>query len=373
MIPLVDLKAQYSAIKPEIDAALERVVSSAAFILGAEVSAFESAFAGYCGSAHAVGVASGTAALRLALLVGGVGQGDEVVTSPHTFVATAEAIVHTGAHPVFVDIDPQTYNLDARLLEDAVGPHTRAVMPVHLYGRPAPMDAILEIARRHDLLVIEDACQAHGARLDGLMVGTYGKAGCFSFYPGKNLGAFGDAGMIVTDDADWAARLRALRDHGRAQKYVHTMVGYGERIDALQAAVLGAKLPHLDDWNRKRRAAARSYRELLAGLPLTLPDDDGECVYHLFVVRVADRDRVLQALAAAGVVAGVHYPLPLHLQPSFAHLGHTRGDFPHAERAADEVLSLPLYPEITREQQERVVQALRLALATTSPRRSVAR
>lgn len=302
MIPLVDLKAQYSAIRSEIDAALSRVVNNSAFILGDEVSGFERAFAEYCGSAHAVGVASGTAALRLALLAGGIGAGDEVITSPHTFIATAEAIAHTGARPVLVDIDPTTYNLDAELLAGVIGPRTRAVLPVHLYGRPAPMGPILAIARRHGLVVVEDACQAHGARLETRRVGTFGNAGCFSFYPGKNLGAFGDAGMVITDDADWAARLRLLRDHGRTEKYVHTTIGYGERLDALQAAVLGAKLPHLEDWNEKRRTAARTYHDLLAGLPLTLPEDDpdGESVCHLFVVRVADRDRVRQALAADG-------------------------------------------------------------------------
>jgi dTDP-4-amino-4,6-dideoxygalactose transaminase len=366
LIHLVDLQAQYATIKPEIDEALQRVVGNAAFILGEEVSRFEGAFAEYCGSRHAIGVASGTAALRLSLAACGIGAGDDVVTTPHTFIATAEAIAHTGARPVFADIDPLTFNLDPERLEAAITPQTRAVVPVHLYGRPAPMDEILAVAGRHRLRVIEDACQAHGAQRNDRRVGTVGDAGCFSFYPGKNLGAFGDAGMVVTDNRECAARVRSLRDHGRAEKYVHDTLGFGERLDGLQAAVLAVKLRHLEEWNQRRRAAANAYRELLAGLPLLLPPEDtpdSGSVYHLFVIRVRRRDSVLAALKAAGVGAGVHYPLPVHLQPAFAYLGYRRGDFPHSERAADEVLSLPLYPEITREQLETVAAAVREALA----------
>ena len=364
MIPLVDLKAQYVAIQPEIDAALQRVLSSTAFILGREVEEFEAAFAAYCGARHAVGVASGTSAIHLALLGCGVGPGDEVITTPHTFIATAEAISHAGARPVFVDIDPVTFNLDPARIEAAITARTKAIMPVHLYGNPADMDPLLAIARRRGLHVIEDAAQAHGARYKNRRVGTLGTAACFSFYPGKNLGAYGDGGMLVTDDPAVAARVRMLRDHGRREKYEHEIIGYGERLDALHAAVLQVKLRHLDAWNDKRRWAAQRYRELLRGAAVTLPatSADAEPVYHLFVLRVAERDRVLQLLKAAGVGGGVHYPIPLHLQPAYAHLGYKPQSFPHTECAAREVLSLPIYPEITDSQLTQVATALRAVL-----------
>ena len=364
MIPLVDLKAQYAAIKPEIDAAVQRVLDSTAFILGREVEGFEAAFAEYCEAHHAVGVGSGTAALHLALMACGVGTGDEVITTPHTFIATAEAISHAGARPVFVDIDPATYNLDPALVESAIGPHTKAIVPVHLYGRPADMDGVLAVARRHGLRVIEDAAQAHGARYHGRCVGPLGDAGCFSFYPGKNLGAYGDGGMVVTNDPDVAARVRMLRDHGRVDKYAHQIIGYGERLDALQAAVLRVKLPHLDAWNDRRGRAAQRYRDLLASAPIGLPNEPGDVrvAYHLFVVRVPHRDRVLHDLHAAAIGAGVHYPIPLHRQAAYAELGHRPGSFPHAERAANEVLSLPLYPEITAAQVAEVAGALQASL-----------
>jgi dTDP-4-amino-4,6-dideoxygalactose transaminase len=370
MIPLVDLKAQYAALKPEIDAALQRVLDSAAFILGREVEEFERAFAAYCGTGHAIGVASGTAALHLALLACGLEPGHEVITTPFTFIATAEAIYHTGARPVFVDIDPRTYNLDPALVEAAIGPRTRAIVPVHLYGRPAGMDGLLEVARRHGLRVIEDAAQAHGARYRGRRVGTLGDAACFSFYPGKNLGAYGDGGMVTTNDPEIAGRLRMLRDHGRTDKYAHRIIGYGERLDALQAAILQVKLGHLDAWNAERRRAAQRYRSLLAGSPVVLPLDagDAESAYHLFVIRVYERDRVLKDLKAGGVGAGIHYPIPLHLQEACAHLGYRPGSFPHAELAANEVLSLPLYPEISQSQQEEVAAVVR-ASASPAPSR----
>ncbi|MFI5364859.1 MAG: DegT/DnrJ/EryC1/StrS family aminotransferase [Candidatus Binatia bacterium] len=364
MVPLVDLKAQYAAIQPEVDAAIQRVLCSAAFILGREVERFEDAFAAYCGVRHAVGVASGTAALHLALLACGVGPGDEVITSPHTFIATAEAVSHAGARPVFVDIDPVSYNLDPSRIDAAIGPRTKAIIPVHLYGNPADMEPVLAIARRRGLHVIEDAAQAHGAAYRGRRAGTFGAAACFSFYPGKNLGAYGDGGAVVTDNPEIAARVRMLRDHGRRDKYVHETVGYGDRLDAIHAAVLGAKLAHLDRWNQQRRQAARRYCELLADsrvrLPVTAPD--AEPVYHLFVVRVAERDRTLQALHQRGIGAGVHYPIPLHLQPAYAFLGLQPGSFPHAEQAAREVLSLPLYPEITDEQLTEVAAGLKMSL-----------
>jgi dTDP-4-amino-4,6-dideoxygalactose transaminase len=361
VIPLVDLKAQYAALKPEIDAAIQRVLENTAFILGREVEEFERSFAAYCGAPHAIGVASGTAALHLALLACGVERGHEVITTPLTFIAAVEAIVQAGARPVFVDIDPTTYNLDPAQVEGAISPRTRAVVPVHLYGRPADMDRLLELARRHGLRVIEDAAQAHGARYKGRRVGTLGDAACFSFYPGKNLGAYGDGGMVTTNDPEVGRRVRMLRDHGRTDKYAHQVLGYGERLDALQAAVLSVKLRHLDAWNDERRWAATRYRRLLDGCPIVLPADpsDAESVYHLFVIRAADRDRMLRDLKAAGIGAGIHYPTPLHLQAACAHLGYRPGSFPHTELAASEVLSLPLYPEISQGQQEEVAAVVR--------------
>jgi dTDP-4-amino-4,6-dideoxygalactose transaminase len=365
MIPLVDLAAQYETIRPDIASAIARVLDRTQFILGPEVEEFERAFAAYCEARHAVGVGSGTAALHLALLACGIGPGDEVITTPHTFIATAEAISYTGGRPVFVDVEPDTMNLDPALVEAAIGPRTRAIIAVHLYGRPCDMARLGEIARRRGLVLVEDAAQAHGARLGGRRVGTFADAACFSFYPGKNLGAYGDAGAVVTGRDDIAARVRMLRDHGRCDKYTHETVGFGERLDALQAAILGVKLRHLEGWNARRRAAAARYRELLAGAPLALPvETDGvESVYHLFVVRLPDRDRVLARLKQAGIGAGVHYPIPLHRQPAYADLGYAEGRLPHAERAAREVLSLPIYPEITDAQLVTVATALRSSLS----------
>ena len=365
MIPLVDLKAQYATIRTEVDAAIQRVLDSTAFILGREVAQFEDAFAAYCGAPYAVGVSSGTAALHLALLACGVGPGDEVITTPHTFIATAEAISHCGARPVFVDIDPVSYNLDVQRVEAAIGGRTKAAVAVHLYGHPVDMDQLLAVTRRRGIHLIEDAAQAHGAIFKGRRVGTFGTAGCFSFYPGKNLGAYGDAGMVVSNDPEVAARVRLRRDHGRREKYVHEAVGYGDRMDALHAAVLHVKLRYLDQWNLRRREAARRYCELLTAcnvvLPYTAPH--AEPVYHLFVVRTPERDRVLEHLQAHGIGAGVHYPIPVHLQPAYAPLGLQPGSFPHAEQAAREVLSLPLYPEITAGQQQEVAAAVRAAVA----------
>lgn len=364
MIPLVDLKAQYAAIKPEVDAAVQRVLDSAAFILGREVEQFEAAFAEYCGTRHAIGIASGTAALHLVLLACGVGPGDEVITTPHTFIATAEAISHAGARPVFVDIDPATYNLDPHRVEAAISPRTKAIMPVHLYGNPAAMQPLLDLARPRGLAVIEDAAQAHGARYRGRRVGNWGTAACFSFYPGKNLGGYGDGGAVVTNDDTVAERVRMLRDHGRRDKYEHVQIGYGERLDALQAAVLAVKLRHLDAWNERRRRAVERYRRLLDGAPVVFSatTDDSEAVHHLLVLRVAHRDRVLDRLKAAGIGAGIHYPIPLHRQPAYAHLGYPTGSFPVAEQAADDVLSIPLYPEIADAQIDEVATTLRASL-----------
>jgi dTDP-4-amino-4,6-dideoxygalactose transaminase len=370
VIPLVDLRAQYATIRTEVDAAMQRVLDSSTFILGHEVAQFEDAFTAYCGAQHAVGVSSGTAALHLALLACGVGPGDEVITSPHTFIATAEAISHCGALPVFVDIDPESYNLDQQQVEAAIGGRTKAVVAVHLYGNPVDMEQLVAVTRRRGIHVIEDAAQAHGALYKGQRVGTFGTAGCFSFYPGKNLGAYGDAGMVVSNDPEVAARVRLLRDHGRREKYVHEAVGYGDRLDALHAAVLHVKLRYLDQWNLQRRRAARRYCELLTasnvGLPYTARH--AEPVYHLFVVRTPERDRVLGYLQAHGIGAGVHYPIPVHLQPAYAPLGLRPGSFPHAERAAREVLSLPLYPEIAAAQQQEVAAALRAAVGDVASR-----
>jgi dTDP-4-amino-4,6-dideoxygalactose transaminase len=360
-IPLVDLKAQYQAIKPDIDAAIARVIDHTAFIMGEEVRAFEREFAAFCRAKHCVGMASGTAAIHLALFTAGIGAGDEVITTTFTFTATAEAICHAGARPVFVDIDPQTFNLDPRLIELAITPRTRAIVPVHLYGQPAEMDAILDVARRHNLYVLEDAAQAHGAEYHGTRIGNLGHAAIFSFYPGKNLGAYGDAGAIVTNDDAFAARVRMLSDHGRTDKYTHTAVGFGYRIDSLQAAILRAKLPYLEAWNESRRAHAARYRELLEGLDLTLPYEPPHTrsVYHMFGVRVAERDQVAERLKAQGISTGVHYPIPLHLQPAYADLGYHARDLPVSEEVARQELSLPMYPELTEAQLQKVASALK--------------
>lgn len=359
-IPLVDLKAQYASIKQEIDSAIQRVVSSTAFILGEEVKAFEEAFARYVGAKHAVGTSSGTSALSLALRACGVGQGDEVITTPMTFTATAEAICHVGARPVFVDIQPATFNIDPSRIEDAITPNTKALLPVHLYGNPCDMASIMDIARRHNLRVIEDAAQAHGATYRGAPVGTIGDVGCFSFYPGKNLGAYGDAGAVVTNDDEIAARVRLLRDHGRKTKYEHLEVGYGERLDALQAAILRAKLGHLEQWTALRRKWAALYSLKLSELPVRVvqPTPDSEPVYHIFAVESSERDRLLEWLNLRSIRAGVHYPIPLHLQPAYSFLGYKAGVFPVAERAAKQEISLPMYPELGESGVDEVVGAI---------------
>ncbi|MBI3742494.1 MAG: DegT/DnrJ/EryC1/StrS family aminotransferase [Chloroflexi bacterium] len=360
-IPLVDLKAQYQSIKPEIDAALQRVVDNTAFILGKEVAEFEKNFAAFSRVQHCIGTDSGTAALHLALLLFGIKAGDEVITTTHTFIATAETISLTGARPVLVDVDPRTYNISPRAIERAITPRTRAIIPVHLYGQPAEMDAILAIARKNNLRVIEDAAQAHGAEYRGKRAGTLGDVACFSFYPGKNLGAYGDAGALVTNDDELAARARMLRDHGRSEKYTHQIVGYGYRLDALQAAILGAKLPHLDAWNARRRDIADYYTELLTNTDLVLPDCPAHItpIYHIYAVRSNNRDALQKHLKARGIETGIHYPIPLHLQPVYENLGYARGDFPHAEQIAAEELSLPMYPELTNAQVEMIVDAVR--------------
>lgn len=361
-IPLVDLKAQYESIKPEIDAAIARVISNTSFIGGKEVSDFEAAFAAFQRTKYCVGIASGTGAIHLALLALGVGAGDEVITTPHTFIATVEPIEVLGAVPVFVDIDPVTFNIDPAKIEAAITPRTKVIMPVHLYGQLAPMDAIMEIARRHNLHVIEDAAQAHGAEYKGQRAGAWGDVACFSFYPGKNLGAYGDGGAVCTNDEALATRIAKLRDHGRLTKYEHDIIGYGERLDALQAAILGAKLPHLDDWNAARRRHAAYYNQALANLPnVSTPANppDFEHIYHIYCISVTgDRDAILAELNKRGIGAGIHYPVPVHLQPAMKHRGGKAGDFPASERAASSIISLPIYPELTQAQINHVVEEL---------------
>jgi dTDP-4-amino-4,6-dideoxygalactose transaminase len=327
---------------------------------GEEVERFEEEFAAYCSTRHCVAVNSGTSALHLALLSCGIGPGDEVVTAANTFIATAEAISYTGATPVFADVDPTTGNLDPKTMEAAITARTEAVIPVHLYGRPAELGAILDIADRYDLPVIEDACQAHGARHGAKRVGGFGRAGAFSFYPTKNLGAYGQGGALTTDDDAVARFARRMRDHGRVDGYEHDAIGFNYRMDGLQGAILRLKLEHLDEWNAQRRRLAAGYRERLRGARIDVPIDDGqsECVYHQFVVWVDDRDGVRRSLAARGVGTSVHYPVPLHLQEAYAPLGHTSGDFPRAEQACDRAISLPMFPEMSVEQLDHVASAV---------------
>jgi len=360
-IPLVDLKAQYHSIKAEIDAATARIFENSSFILGAEVEAFERDFAHYCGVKHAIGVSSGTDALQLALLGYGIGEGDEVITTSFTFIATAAAISHVGAKPVLVDIDPRTYNIDPAKIEAAITPRTKAILPVHLYGQPAQMTPILEIAGRYGLRVIEDACQAHGATYFGRKTGGLGDVACFSFYPSKNLGGAGDGGMLTTNDDAFAEWARKVRDHGRTGKYVHGLIGFTYRLDALQAAILRVKLAHLDAWNEARRRHAATYNELLASTGVVLPQEAEGCrsVYHVYVIRTPQRDELLAHLQRRGIGASVHYTLPIHLQPAYAALGLPRGAFPVAEACAESVISLPMYAELTRDQIEEVVEAIK--------------
>jgi dTDP-4-amino-4,6-dideoxygalactose transaminase len=371
-VPFVDLQAQYRTIRAEVDEAVRRVLDSSAFILGREVEAFERAFADYVGARECVGVSNGTAAIQLALQACGVGAGDEVLVPANTFFATAEAVSTAGATPVFVDCDPATYNIDAGKIESAVTERTRAIIPVHLYGQPADLDAVFEVAERHGLIVVEDAAQAHGARYKGERVGARGRAGCFSFYPGKNLGAYGEGGAVVTDDAEVARRVRMLRDHGSEQKYRHELIGYNFRLEGIQGAVLGVKLKYLDGWNAARRAHAARYRERLAPLEdagaLTLPREsaDAEHVYHLFVVQTDARDALQRYLSSAGVQTGIHYPVPVHLQPAYAPLKHKEGDFPNAESQARRVLSLPMFAELTEYQIKYVADAVSDFYAETS-------
>jgi dTDP-4-amino-4,6-dideoxygalactose transaminase len=361
MIPFADLQAQYRALKPEIDAAVLAVFDKAQFILGPAVAAFETDFAAYCQTSEAIGVNSGTSALHLALLAAGVGPGDEVITVPYTFVATVAAIEYAGARPVLVDVEPDYWTMDPARFEAAITPRTKAVIPVHLYGQPADMDPILDIARRRGITVIEDACQAHGSEYKGRRCGSMGELGCFSFYPGKNLGAYGEGGAVVTNDPAMAQRIRLLRAWGEEVRYEHKYRAFNYRMDGVQGAVLGVKLRYLDAWTEARRRHAGEYARQLAGTAARLPIErpGSRHVYHVYVVQLQDRNGWRARLSDAGVQTGVHYPVPVHLQPAYRDLGYTVGDFPVSERVATEVLSLPMFPELTTGQIGEVAGLLR--------------
>lgn len=355
-VPYLDLSAQMRPIRAEIDAVIAKTLDQCSFCLGPEVAQFEKEFAGFCGARHAVGMNSGTSALHLAMLLLNIGQDDEVITTPTTFVATSWAISYVKAKPVYVDIEDATFNMDPARIEAAITPRTKAIMPVHLYGHPCDMDAILAVARKHNLPVVEDAAQSHGARYKGKVVGTFGAISCFSFYPGKNLGAYGEGGALVTNDPDFAARAKSLREHGSTVRYYHDEVGYNYRMEGIQGAVLGVKLKYLEKWTAQRRRVTQRYHELLADTPLQLPREAGyaESACHLYVVRHPKRDELKKFLDQQGIGCALHYPVPLHLQKCYAALGHKPGDFPVAEKAAGQCLSLPVYPELTEEQLQRV-------------------
>jgi dTDP-4-amino-4,6-dideoxygalactose transaminase len=361
-IPFVDLVGQYRRHKEAIDRAIQTTIENASFIGGPALGRFEEAFARFCGAKHTVGVANGTDALYLILRTLGIGAGDEVIIPVNTFIATAEAVSMTGAKPVLVDVDDRTHLIDPALVERAITPRTKAMIPVHLFGQLAPMAKLSAIAAAHRIEIVEDAAQAHGAEENGQRAGTFGRAAGFSFYPGKNLGAYGDAGAAVTSDQALADKLRKLANHGRAEKFGHDMVGVNSRLDGLQAAILEAKLPHLETWTRERQAAAKRYDDMLRDLPsVRRPEarDPRAHVFHLYVVRVRDRDGLKARFAEKNIQCGIHYPQPLHLLPAYAHLGHDKGAFPVAEKMAGEIISLPMFPEITVEQQHRVVSAIR--------------
>jgi dTDP-4-amino-4,6-dideoxygalactose transaminase len=359
-VPFLDLKAQYHSIKPEIDAAISGILESSQFVLGEEVAAFEREFAAYSGASHGIALNSGTSALHLAFLAAGIGPGDEVITIPHTFVATVAAIGYTGARAVYVDIDPVTFTMDPALVEAAITPRTKAIAPVHLYGQAVDMDPILEVARRHGLPVIEDAAQAHGAKYKGRPIGSLGVMACFSFYPGKNLGAYGEGGIVVTSNEEFAKKIRILRDWGQDRKYHHILAGYNYRMEGMQGAVLRVKLRHLEKWTEARRAHAKRYDSSLAGTDLVLPVERPATrhVYHVYAVRTRDRQGLMKKLDGQGIQTGIHYPVPVHLQPAYQDSAWPQGSFPHSEKAADEVLSLPMYPEMTNEHIEAVSRAI---------------
>ena len=364
-VPYLDLKAQYRSIKAEIDEAIARVLDSCQFVLGPEVAEFEKEFAAYCGASECIALNSGTSALHLALLAAGVGPGDEVITVPFTFVASVATILYAGAKPVLVDIEPRTFNMNPAALEAAISPRTKAIVPVHLYGHPADMDPILEVARKHKLVVIEDAAQAHGAKYKGRSVGSIGDIACFSFYPAKNLGAYGEGGAVTTSNPEYARTIRMLRDWGQDRKYHHLLHGYNYRMEGFQGAILRVKLRHLERWTETRRAIVKTYNERLAGADVVRPTEMpwARHVYHLYTLRADNRDALQAALLNEGIQTGIHYSTPVHLQPAYAALGYGPGSFPESEKAAREVLSLPLYPELTDSQLEEVARAVMHATA----------
>ena len=359
-IPYLDLKAQMRPLRPQLDAVIARTLDNNSFCLGPDVAQFEKDFAKYCGAEHCVAFNSGTSAEHVALLLLGVGPGDEVITTPYTFVATSWAISYAGAKPVYVDVDDATMNLDPKLMEQAITKKTKAVLPVHLYGQPFDVDPILEICKKHNLPLVEDACQAHGAKYKGKTVGTFGASSVFSFYPGKNLGACGEGGALVTNNAEFAKRARSLREHGSTVRYYHDEIGFNYRMEGIQGAVLGVKLPHLPAWTQGRQRVAKRYAELLKDTPLRLPQEAAfaESVWHCYVVRHPQREELKKHLEANGISAALHYPLPLHLQKCYAGLGHQAGDFPNAEKSASHCLSLPIYPELTDAQIQRVAEVI---------------
>lgn len=362
-VPFIDLKTQYRTIKTEVDVAIQNILDTTAFVLGDAVKKFEEDFAKFCGAKHAIAVNSGTAALHIALLAHGIGQGDEVITVPNTFFATAEAVALCGATPVFVDVDPTTFNMDPYKIEPAITDKTKAIIPVHLYGQPADMDRINEIAKKHNLLVMEDACQAHAASYKGKRTGSLADIAAFSFYPGKNLGAYGEAGMLMTDDGLIAEKCRRLRSHGEDPKYTHHVIGLNYRMSGIQGAVLGVKLKYIEMWTQMRQKNAALYTNLLADTPITTPTiaKDRTHAFHLYVVRLppgTDRADVQARLKARGIASGLHYPIPLHMQPAFKDLGYLQGNFPITEGAAQDILSLPMYPELTLEQIQHTVETL---------------
>jgi dTDP-4-amino-4,6-dideoxygalactose transaminase len=370
-VPFLDLTAHHQPIREQLDAAISDVIDKNAFAGGPFVAAFEAQFAQYCGCSHAIGVGNGTDALWLSLLALEVGPGDEVITVPSTFMATAEAISYCGARPKFVDIEEQTYTMDPALIEQAISPRTKAIVPVHLFGQCADMDPILEIANKHGIPVVEDACQAHGALYKGRKAGTLGVLGCFSFYPGKNLGALGEAGGVTTNDKDLAGRIQVFRDHGQHKKYYHSRVGWNARMDGIQGAVLSIKLKYLDLNNVRRHAHALLYDQLLAEAPEIITPFEAphnRHAYHIYAVRVQDRNQILQALADRGISCAIHYPVPVHLQEAYRFLGCDEGSFPVAERCAQEFLSLPMFPELTREQIRAVAAELRSSISGRTPR-----
>lgn len=363
MIPLVDLKAQYNSIKEEVDEVISRVLNNTSFIMGNELEVFEGEFAEYCNTRYAIGVANGSDALILALLACGIGEGDEVITIPNTFIATSEAISHVGARIIFVDVVPDTFNIDVSKIEDKITKNTKAIMPVHLYGQPADMDPLIILAKKYGLKIIEDAAQAHGAEYKGRKAGSIGDVACFSLYPSKNLGAYGDGGIITTSNEEIANKIKFLRNHGRtSEKYLHDMEGYSSRLDNLQAAILSVKLKYLDVWNNKRRENALIYNRLLENLDGILTPYEAEyCshVYHLYVIQTKYRDDLREYLKSRGIATGIHYPIPLHLQPAYNHLEYKEEDFPVTERVSQEILSLPMYPELGENHIVKIVETIK--------------